>query len=162
MNYQENSNIPHWARNIDNFGKKRWHKDHPKHTRKGEYIGNFIANLIFLWVVNKVPDWNLGFIRDNYNVVLWVLNMNIFVQLAGNALVFLTTMASFRYFSRIIMEIASFISQIVLFYIYPFDFSNFHGLYWLDWFIPIMLIVGMVVSALKVFSNLWKLLFWRG
>jgi hypothetical protein len=112
--------------------------------------------------VNKVPDWNLGFIRDNYNVVLWVLNMNIFVQLAGNALMFLTSLASFRYFSRIIMEIASFISQIVLFYIYPFDFSNFHGLYWLDWFIPIMLIVGMVVSALKVFSNLWKLLFWRG
>jgi hypothetical protein len=61
----------------------------------------------------------------------------------------------------IVTESASFITQIVLFYIYPFDFSNFHGLFWLDWFLPIALIIGMIVSALKVFSNLWKLIFWR-
>jgi hypothetical protein len=66
-----------------------------------------------------------------------------------------------RYFVLIITESASFVTQMVLFYIYPFDFTHFHGLSWIDWFLPIALIIGMVVSAVKVFSNLWKLIFWR-
>ena len=162
MKNSSQNNIPPWARPIDNYGKKRWRKDQPDHTRKGEYIGNIIFNLIFLWVVNKIPEWNLAFIRDNFNVVLWILNVNIIIQIAGNALMFLIEFASIRYFSRMVIEASSFVTQIVLFYIYPFDFAHFHGLFWLDWFIPLGLIIGMVVSAVKVFANLWKLIFWRG
>jgi hypothetical protein len=153
--------MPGWARKVDDFGRQRWHKDKPGKSRRNDYIANIIFNLIFLWVVNKVPDWNISFIRDNYEVVLWILNVNIMVQVAGNALMLLADLPVIRYLCRIIMEIASFLTQMVLFYIYPFNFSHFHGLYWLDWLIPIMLIIGMVVSALKVFANLWKLIFWR-
>lgn len=162
MNYQHNENMPHWAQRIDDYGKRRWHKDKPERNRNGEYIANIIFNLIFLWIVNKIPDWHLGFIRDNYNVVLWILNVNIFIQIAGNGLMLVAGLPVIRYLSRIIMESASFVTQMVLFYIYPFDFTNFHGLFWLDWFLPIALIIGMVVSALKVISNFWKLIFWRG
>jgi len=152
--------MPHWAKRVDEYGKRRWYKDKPT-KRNGEYIANIIFNLIFLWIVNKIPDWNLGFIRDNYNVVLWILNVNILVQIGGNALMLALDMPFIRYLARIITESSSFVTQMVLFYIYPFDFSHFHGLFWLDWFLPIALIIGMVVSAIKVIANLWKLIFWR-
>jgi len=161
MNPPYNENMPRWAHRIDDYGKRHWHRDKPSDKRQGEYIGNIIVNLIFLWVVNKVPDWHLGFIRDNYNVILWILNVNILVQIGGSALALIISLPAIRYLSRIITESASFVTQIVIFYIYPFDFTHFHGLFWLDWFIPIALIIGMVVSALKVISNLWKLIFWR-
>jgi hypothetical protein len=161
MNHQCNENMPQWAQRIDDYGKRRWRKENHDKKRNGEYIGNIIFNLIFLWVVNKIPDWNLGFIRDNYNVVLWILNVNILVQIGGNALMLAANLPVIRYFSLIITESASFVTQMVLFYIYPFDFTNFHGLFWLDWFLPIALIIGMVVSAFKVVGNLWKLIFWR-
>jgi hypothetical protein len=161
MNHQCNENMPHWAQRIDDYGKRRWYKENHDKKRNGEYIGNIIFNLIFLWVVNKIPDWNLGFIRDNYNVVLWIVNVNILVQIGGNALMLAANLPIIRYLSLIITESASFVTQMVLFYIYPFDFTNFHGLFWLDWFLPIALIIGMVVSAFKVIGNLWKLIFWR-
>ncbi len=162
MKQNSQNNIPPWARRIDNYGKQRWHKDNPGHARKGEYIGNIIFNLIFLWVVNQIPEWNLGFIRDNFNVVLWILNVNILIQIGGNALMLIVEYGSIRYFARMVTEASGFVTQMVLFYIYPFDFTHFHGLFWLDFFIPIALIIGMVVSAFKVFANLWKLIFWRG
>jgi hypothetical protein len=161
MNHHHSENMPGWAHRIDHCGKGRWDREKPARSRIGEYIANIICNLIFLWIVNKIPDWHLGFIRDNYMVVLWILNVNIFIQIAGNALMLISGLPAIRYLSRIIIEASGFVTLMVLYYIFPFDFSHFHGLLWLDWFLPIAFIIGMVVSAIKVISNLWKLVFWR-
>jgi hypothetical protein len=161
MNRQYNENMPPWAQRIDEYGKRRWHKDKPARNRNGEYIANIIFNLIFLWIVNKIPGWHLSFIKDNFMVVLWILNVNILVQIGGNALMLLTGLPSVRHFAGIITESSSFVTQLVLYYIFPFEFSHLQGLAWLDWFLHIALIIGMVVSAVKVISNFWKLIFWR-
>ena len=161
MKNDQQCTVPSWGRRIDDYGRERWHKDKPAHTRRGEYIGNIVFNLIFLWVVNKIPDWDPGFIRDNYNVVLWMLNLNILIQIGGNLLMVMIEFPSIRYLSRIVMEASSFLINIVLYYIYPFDFTHYHGLFWIDIALPVLLIIGMVVSALKVLANLWKLIFWR-
>ena len=161
MNQHHNEHMPRWAQRVDDYGKRRWHKEKPERNRNGEYIVAIIFNLVFLWIVNHVPGWHLDFIKDNFMVVLWILNVNIFIQIAGNVLMLLTGLRIIRYLSLIVIESASFVTQMVLFYIFPFDFTNFYGLFWLNWFLPIALIIGMVVSAIKVFSNLWKLIFWR-
>jgi hypothetical protein len=161
MNHHHRENMPNWAQKADAYGKRHWHKEKAAKSRQGEYIGSIIFNLLFLWIVNNVQNWDVGFIKNNFSVVIWILNVNIIVQIAGNALMFMSGLAPIRYFSQIVMESASFVTQMVLFYIFPFDFTHFHGLFWLDWFLPIAFIIGMVVSALKVFSNLWKLIFWR-
>lgn len=162
MNQPCNENMPRWAHRIDTYGRNHWHREKAMKSRNGEYIGAILFNLFFLWIVNNITEWHLGFIRDNFMVVLWVLNVNIFVQIAGNVLMLLSGLPAIRYLSHIIIESASFVTTMVLFYIYPFDFTHFHGLFWIDWFLPIAFIISMVVSALKVFSNLWKLIFWRG
>jgi hypothetical protein len=161
MNHNHNENMPPWAQRVDSYGRKHWHKDKSVKSRNGEYIANIIFNLIFLWIVNHLYEWNLGFIKDNFMVVLWILQVNIYIQIAGNVLMLVSGLQTIRYISLIVLESASFLTTMVLFYIYPFDFTNFHGLFWIDWFLPIAFIIGMVVSALKVFSNLWKLIFWR-
>ena len=127
----------------------------------GEYIASIIFNLIFLWIVNHLRDWHLPFIRDNFTVVLWILNLSILVKIAGDAVMLMAGLPVIRRLVRIITESASFVVQIVLYYIYPFDFSHIHGYQWVDRVLPILLIIGMVVSAMKVFSNLWKLIFSR-
>ena len=153
--------MPSWARKVDTYGRKRWYKEKVARSRNGEYIGNIIFNLLFLWIVNNVQEWNVGFLKDNFSVVLWILNVNIFVQIGGNVLMFISGLQAMRYFTLIITESASFVTQMVLFYIFPFDFTHFHGLWWLDLVLPFALVLGMVVSAIKVVANLWKLIFWR-
>lgn len=153
--------MPTWVKNIDGFGRKKCRKDYTHHTKKGENVSNIIFGLIFLWIVNKVPDWNLPFIRDNYNVVLWALNLSILIKIGANLLMLLLDMRPLRYFLRMVIEAAAFVANIVIFYIYPFDFSHYHNLGWFDNVLPILLIISMVVSGMKVLSNFWKMVFWR-
>jgi hypothetical protein len=153
--------MPGWAKNIDDHGKRRWNKEKPVRNRRAEYITTIIFNVIWLFIVNKVPDWHLKFINDHYMAVLWALNMNIFIQIGGNILMFIFDIRFVRYLSRIVLEAANFLVMIILYYIYPFDFSNIAGWHFMDWLIPWLLIIGMIVSVLKVFGNIWKLIFWR-
>ena len=156
-----NENMPQWAQRIDSYGRNHWHREKKIKSHRGEYIGAIISNLIFLWIFNNVQEWHLGFIKDSFSVVLWILNVNCLIQIAGNILILMLEFPVIRYLARIITESAGFVTQMVIFYIFPFEFTNFHGLFWLDWFIPVALIIGMVISAIKVLSNLWKLIFWR-
>jgi hypothetical protein len=158
---EPSSNVPGWAKNIDDNGKHRWNKKKPLRNRRGEYIAAIVWNLIWLFIVNKVPDWHLKFINDHYQTVLWAMNMNIVIQIGGNILMLVFDIRFIRYLSRIILEAANFLVLIILYYIYPLDFRGIPGWVFLDWLIPWLLIIGMIVSALKVFGNIWKLIFWR-
>jgi len=158
---ESSSNMPHWAKKFDDQGKRWWHKEKPVGNRRGEYITAIIFNLIWLFIVNKIPDWDLKFINDHFQAILWALNMNIFIQIGGNIIMLIFDIRFVRYFSRAILEAANFLVMITLYYIYPFDFSGIPGWTFLDWLIPWLLIIGMVVSALKVLGNIWKLIFWR-
>jgi hypothetical protein len=153
--------VPRWAKNIDDYGRRRWHKEKPHRNRRQNYVGNIIWNLIWLFIVNKVPDWHLSFINDHYLAVLWALNMSIVVQIGGNILMFLLDFRLIRNLCRIIMEAAGFLVLIILYYIYPFDFSNTHGWAFMDQLLPWLMIIGMVVTALTILASLWKLIFWR-
>ncbi len=116
--------------------------------------------LYFLWIIHKLPDWNLTFITESFGAVVWVITMNIYVQIGGNLMMLLFDHRIIRYLARIVTESASFVTLLALYFIFPFDFTNFYGLHWLNWLLPILFIISMVVSALKVISNIWKLIFW--
>ena len=137
--------------------KHRWSTEKPEKNRKGDYIGTIIWNLVALFLVNKLPDWHVKFINNHYLVILYMLNIFILTQIIGNLLMLVLDVRLIRYLSRIGIEIASFITLILLYYVYPFDFSSFHNLHWLDHLLPIFFIIGMVFSVLRVFSTIWKL-----
>jgi len=44
---ETSSNMPGWAKNIDDYGKRRWNKERPLRNRRGEYITAIIWKLIF-------------------------------------------------------------------------------------------------------------------
>ena len=161
MNREQPAHMPHWARRADEYGKKRWYKEKPVRNRRGEYIGAIIWNLVWFYIVNHLTEWDVKCITPHFSAVLWALNMNIFIQIGGNILMLLLDLSFVRYLSRIILETANFLLLIILYYIYPLDFSSMAGLHFLDLLIPWLMIIGMIVSALKVLGNTWKLIFWR-
>ena len=145
----------------EDYGKKWWDCEKPGKNRKAEYIATIIVNLIWLFIINKVPDWDLKFINDRYMAVLWALNLNVFIQIGGNLIMLIFSLRFVRYLAKMVMEAANFFVMLLLYYIYPFDFSEVAGWFFLDKVIPWLLIIGMVVSAVNVISNCWKLLFRR-
>ncbi|MCX6288042.1 MAG: hypothetical protein NTY96_13100 [Bacteroidetes bacterium] len=161
MGTPEDDKMPHWAKRIDEFGPRRWHREKEYRNRRTEFVSSIVFNLIALFVLYKLPDWHLGFITGKYGAVMYILLFSCLIQIGGNLLMLLLNFRSIRYISGIFMEAASFLAQITLYYIYPLDFSNYPGLGWIDIIFPWILIIGMVISAIKIFSNIWKLIFWR-
>jgi hypothetical protein len=156
------STAPEWARKFDDYGRRRWHKEKPHRNRQGEYVGTIVWNLIWLYIINHVPGWHLTFINGHYETILWALNLNVYIQIGANIVMFLFNARFVRYLMRMVIDAANFVLLIFLYYIYPFDFSAVAGWSWLDTVLPIIFIIGMVFSALSVITNFWKLLFWRG
>jgi hypothetical protein len=142
---------------INEGWRDKWKLNTPERNRKGEYIGSIVWNLIMLFVVNKLPDWHAPFISHNYQVVLYLLNICILVQIAGNILMLVLNFREVRYISKIIMEAATFLVLILFYYVYPFDFSTLQGWEWLDRVLPIFFIIGMIFSVLKIVSSIWNL-----
>ncbi len=127
--------------------------------KKGEYIANIIFNLIFLWILSRVPHWNIPFLADDYMVVLLVMKINCWVQIAANIVLLVMFIRALRYVVKIIAEAAGLAALMVMYYLYPFDFSNYHNLGWLDKVLPILFIIGMVVAVVKIFTYAVKVFF---
>jgi len=159
MKSEFKENMHHCADRFNSWDRKRWRREIKEKSRRGEYIGAIIFNLIFLWIVNSIPQWHLGFIKDSFMVVQWILVVNIMVQIAANALMLAADTFIIRRLSTIVSEASGFVTTLVLYFIYPFDFHNYHGLFWIDRVLPILMIVAMIFQAIKVISNAWKLLF---
>jgi hypothetical protein len=161
MGIPEHDNMPEWARRVDEFGPRRWHREKQYRNRHAEYVTAIVFNLIALFIIYKIPDWHLGFINEKYGAVMYILIFSSLVQIAGNLLILFLDFRIILYLSKIFMEAAAFLAQITIYFVYPLDFTNYPGLSWIDVVFPWLLIFGMAVSALKILSNIWKLIFWR-
>lgn len=161
MGMHDHEKMPEWARRIDAAGPRRWHRDRDYRNLRSEFVSSAVFNLIALFVLYKIPDWHLDFINGKYPAIYPILMFSCVVQIVGNLIRLLLFSRATSYFTGIFMEAASFLAMICFYYLYPLDFSNSHGLSWIDIVLPWFLIIGMIVSALKVLSNAWKLIFWR-
>ena len=161
MSNAENGNMPHWAKRIDEIGPRRWHREKEFRNRRSEFVSSIVMNLIALVILYKIPDWHLGFITSKYGAVMYILILCTIVQIGGNLLMMLLDFRVLRHLLGIFMEAASFLVQITLYYFYPLDFSNYPGFGWINVVFPWILIIGMIISAVKVLSYTWKLIFWH-
>ncbi len=128
---------------------------------RSEAIWSVVWNLVWLWIINNVQDWNLSFLTGNFSVLLPVWNINIIIQLVTNAGIIFIDKRWLRYLMKAIMEAASFVTLIATFYLYPFVFANLTGWGLTDFIVQIGLVIGMVVTAISVIVYLWKMLFWN-
>ncbi len=131
----------------------------PPKRHRGEAIWSIIWNLIFLYIINNVPEWDLPFINDRYDTVLWILNINLVLQIIGWALILFLDFHWLWHLIRMVLDGASLVVLLVLYFLYPFDFSAMGGWTWLDIILPIIFIIGMVASAIGVVVHLFKLIF---
>ena len=134
-------------------------QERPVKSRHAEAIWAIVWNVIFLWIVNKVPDWNLAFITDKYDLVLWIFNLNILLQIGGYIIIFFFVTPWVWHLIRAILDGGSLIVMLVLFFLNPFDFSAIDGWTWLDTVLPITFIVGMIISGIGMVVHFFKLMF---
>jgi hypothetical protein len=123
--------------------------------RMTDYIFAVIFNIAFLVVVNKLPDWNIVFITDSFPEVLWALNTSIAVSLAGNLILIFFHPRFLHHLLTAVFSVFGILATSVLLSVFPFEFAELVG-EWLNILVRIVLIVGIVGSAIGVVVNIVK------
>lgn len=123
-------------------------------NKKAEYIAAVIFNLIFLYIVNNLLNWNIYFITSALNDVLWIINLSIIAAIIGNALLLAYNPEWFRHVTKIIINIFALISTYFVYTVFPFNFYNS----FINWGLSIFLILIMIGIGIAIIVELYFLL----
>jgi hypothetical protein len=103
--------------------------------------------------MNQLPVWKPYFLLDSYADVLWAINMSLIVQIVLNLVLVFFHPLFFHYLAQTVISLVSFISLLWIVQVFPLDFSSRPG-DWLNLVIRIVLIVGLVGTAIGGITNL--------
>jgi hypothetical protein len=120
-----------------------------------DYIAAVIFDIIFLVVVNKIPGWNISFITEAFPDILWAVNTSMAVSLAGNLILIFFHPRFLHHLFNAVFAIFGILATSVILSVFPFDFSVVVG-DWLNILVRIILIVGIVGSAIAVVVHIVK------
>jgi hypothetical protein len=124
-----------------------------KREQKSEYFVAIIFNIIFLYIVNNLLNWQVYFITNSFNEVLWIINLSIIISIIGNIVLLLYSPERFRHVMKIILNIVSFIAVYFVYIVFPFNFYN--SFY--DWGFSILLILAMIGIIIAIIVEIYLL-----
>jgi len=131
-----------------------------KQKKAGELVGSAFGNAIVLVVANTVVLWRhltRGVVLASWTDVLWAVDLSLAVGIALYLSLAFYRPSWFYWFSETAISAAGLVSTIVVFSVFPFDFSQI-GLCWINTAAKALLIVGMAGTAIAIVVNLSRLL----
>ncbi|MCE5213162.1 MAG: hypothetical protein LLF83_00370 [Methanobacterium sp.] len=115
-------------------------KEKTEMSKKSEYVAAIIFNLIFWYIVNNLLNWQVYFVTNAFNDVLWIINISIYFAIAGNLLLLFYSPERLRHLVKLIINVVSFIAVYIVWTVFPFNFYN--SFY--DWCFNILIILAMI------------------
>ena len=137
---------------MDNLSAKRREKE--KNSKKSEYFGAIVVNIILLYIFNNLLNWQVYFITNALNEVLWIINLAIIATIIGNIILLIFNPEWFRHIIKIILNIFAFTAVYSIYSVFPFNFSSFL----IDWSVTIALIFIMIGIAVATIIELFFLI----
>jgi hypothetical protein len=86
-----------------------------------------LFEITFWWVAHNVTKWDiaiLDFIKDEFDSILWAVDLSMAVSIAANLLRIFTTKKFIQKASQVIENIFSFVLTWVSFQVFPYDFRK--------------------------------------
>ena len=124
-----------------------------KKHRPFEYIVAAVINVVVLYLVNRVPGWNISVVLPSFSEVLLPLRIYLIAQIAGNAVLVFYHPNYFHHSVQLVFSLLGVFVSIVMLSVFPFDFSTSIGP-WLNQVARVVLTVGAVGSGVSALVNL--------
>ena len=137
---------------MNNLSAKRREKE--KNSKKSQYIGAIIVNIILFYIFNNLLNWHIYFITNALNEILGVINIAITATIIGNIILIIFNPEWFRHIIKIILNIFAFTAVYSIYSIFPFNFS----LFLIDWSVTIALIFIMAGILIATIVELFLLI----
>ncbi|MDD1763976.1 MAG: hypothetical protein LUQ70_04615 [Methanobacteriaceae archaeon] len=118
-----------------------------KEPSRASFVVAIIVNLILIYIVNQVPNWDISFITSSWSETLWILNLSLVVTIIGNFLFLFYHRQWFRSLAQIVMNVFVFWAVLTLYNVFPFTFSQSYMVF-VTWLVLILIMVGVFISIL--------------
>ncbi|MCG2828893.1 hypothetical protein [Methanothermobacter sp. K4] len=132
---------------MDNKILKEFLRD--KELKNQEFVFGIIVNIILLYIVNSVMNWNLSFITESFRGLIPLFNVVIAANLIANAALIIYRKQWLWTFTQIILSALGYLMVSSLYSVFPFTFRNIYVFY----SVKFALLVAMVVMAVAVFLH---------
>ncbi len=134
-----------WGKKIE----KEWSSG--KKGKNAEYVANIIVNLILIAIWYRLPEW-MSFVKDSFTAVLPLFYISFSLTIIANIFFLFCKRINIVSFVKAALNAVSIVVMISLYYIYPFDFSNYAG-YW-DTVVRVIIIVAIFGTAIGTIVEL--------
>jgi hypothetical protein len=143
MNGQENSN--------KNERRGNWKSQNPGVRRAG-YIVAIIVMIVMLYVLDHLREWGVPFLTPDFDRCLFYIKLAIYVSIGSKALFIIYDHKWFRHLAEVIVNAANALSIIMVYVIFPFDFTNPN---WIKW-LKIGLLIIFIITIISIIVELVK------
>jgi hypothetical protein len=121
-------------------------------ARKVGYIAAIIALFIIIYILRHLREWGLTFLTEDFDKCLFYIELSIYVTMAANVLFIIYDPRWFKHLLQVVTGVAGAVALIMLYVIFPFDFSPEN---WDKWGKIILLIlfgftiIGIIADLVK-------------
>ncbi len=125
-------------------------------VRKTSYTAAVVVNLVMLFVINNLLDWDwFRFLTADFGPLLWLINVSLVATILINLVWLGYDPVWFRSLSQIGLNLISALVTVRMYQVFPFDFSTYE----FDWapIVRLVIILAMVGLALGTITELFKL-----
>lgn len=122
-------------------------------ARRFGYAVAIVVNVLLIFAINEWPGWEqVTFLTDETTQVIPLVNAALVISIVANAIYLIADPRWLRALGEAVNAAVSFVVILVVFNVWPFDFSSWS----FDWtmLVQIMGVVGMVGSLVAVVANL--------
>lgn len=120
------------------------------------YLIGVLVNLFALYVIQKVPEWNIAFITGEYEQVREVLAVAVIVQIAGGVVLIVLRTRVMHYLLHVVFNFVSVYAVYRMIRVFPFDFAVIE-IPVLATILKILLIISLAAALIGLIGNMFKL-----
>lgn len=124
-------------------------------ARKIGYVVIIVINIILLVLAHNIQDFEWAFITDNFQDVLWAVDLSLGVTILTSMILIVYDQKTFKHSIEIIQNMFSAISMIVMFSVFPFDFTEIVDATWINTVSRYGLLVGVVFTGIGIMGHIF-------
>ncbi len=119
-------------------------------ARRSGYIATIVILFIFLYVLLHLHEWNVPFLTESYNDLLWYIRISFYSSIIANAVLLAYDPKWFRHLLKAATNIFFALTTIMFYVIFPFNFPTDQ----LNKIVKIILLVVMILSLISILTEL--------
>ncbi|AKM82359.1 TPA: hypothetical protein DD449_04675 [Candidatus Berkelbacteria bacterium] len=121
------------------------------------YVVVIIVNIILFYIFNHLLLWHIPFLLQSWNAPLGIINIQILGTITATLIYLIFDPSWFKALTKTILNIVSFLFMLTIYYVFPFNFSVYSHLPWLENTVKILIIISLALTTVGILVEFIKI-----